>query len=190
MPEPRRTFFPVVGVGLAAGVLTAVASSKEWLAYDQPDPRVLDPVIPGGSFGQMPLAEALSLVLLACWGVMLVTRGGVRRVVTVLGLFAAVGVAIVVVYAWFTLPDQRLEPLVVERSASDLSWTAWYWTAVVGTLLSVIATVLAVRWVGHWPEMGSRYDAPGGSEPAAVPPEEQTSLDLWKSIDEGRDPTV
>jgi hypothetical protein len=37
--------------------------------------------------------------------------------------------------------------------------------------------------------MGSRYDAPG-SDPVEVPPEEQTNLDLWKSIDEGRDPTV
>ena len=43
----------------------------------------------------------------------------------------------------------------------------------------------------HWPEMGSRYDAPGAAAAtAAGPPEEQTSLDLWKALDEGRDPTA
>ncbi len=55
-------------------------------------------------------------------------------------------------------------------------------------VLSVVTTALAVWWVGHWPEMGSRYDAPGGAGDAA--PEDPSSLDLWKSIDEGRDPTV
>jgi hypothetical protein len=50
--------------------------------------------------------------------------------------------------------------------------------------------VLAMRWAPQWPEMGSRYDAPGvQSEPASVPPEDQSSLDLWKALDEGKDPT-
>ncbi len=39
--------------------------------------------------------------------------------------------------------------------------------------------------------MGSRYDAPvTGSEPAVVDPEDQSSLELWKAMDEGRDPTA
>ena len=181
---------PVVGLGLASGILTAVASSHEWLAYDRPDPRVLDPVIPGGDFGQMPLAEALSLVVLACWGVVLVTRGRVRRVVTVLAVLAAVGVVVVVVYARFALPDQRLEPMALGASTAGLRWTAWYWVAAASAVISVAATTLAVRWVGHWPEMGRRYDAPGATRGSVTTAEEPSSLDLWKSIDEGRDPTV
>jgi uncharacterized membrane protein (TIGR02234 family) len=190
MPEPRRTFVPVVGVGLAAGIFSAVAGGREWLAYDRPDPRVLDPVIPGGDFGQAPLAQALSLVVLACWGVVLVTRGRVRRVVTVLALLAALGGVVVVVYARFALPDQRLEPLALGASTAGLRWTAWYWVAAVSAVVSVAATTLAVRWVGHWPEMGRRYDAPGGTRGSETTAEEPSSLDLWKSIDKGRDPTV
>jgi hypothetical protein len=41
--------------------------------------------------------------------------------------------------------------------------------------------------------MGRRYDAPAGQAPeapAAKAPEEQENLDLWKAMDEGRDPTA
>ena len=53
------------------------------------------------------------------------------------------------------------------------------------------AAVAAVRLAPAWPEMGSRYDAPAthGPSAAATPAEERTSLDLWKSMDEGDDPT-
>ncbi len=58
-------------------------------------------------------------------------------------------------------------------------------------MASVAATALAVRWVRHWPEMGSRYDAPGAAaETAEPPPEDRSNLDLWKAMDEGRDPTA
>ena len=192
MPEPRATFLPVVGLGLAAGALTAVASSKPWVE-DTSLPAGSDPLGLVADAGEMPLALALSLVVLACWGVLLVTRGKVRRVVAVLALLAAVGVVATVVVGLFTLPDQVVEafPEGVRRT-TDVDFikeTAWFWAAAVGSLLSVVATALAALWVGSWPEMGSRYDAPG-AEPAEVPPEEQTNLDLWKSIDEGRDPTI
>ena len=40
--------------------------------------------------------------------------------------------------------------------------------------------------------MGSRYDAPAAERaaPEAVDPAEQSGLDLWKAMDEGRDPTA
>jgi hypothetical protein len=44
--------------------------------------------------------------------------------------------------------------------------------------------------VPAWPEMGSRYDAPGAAEQETAPPEERSSLDLWRSLDEGQDPTA
>ena len=107
-------------------------------------------------------APALSLVVLACWGVLLVTRRLVRRVVAVLALLAAVGLVAAVVVGLFTLPDQVIEafPEGVTRTTDTnlTSVTAWFWAAAVGALLSVATTALAVAWVGRWPEMGSRYD--------------------------------
>jgi uncharacterized membrane protein (TIGR02234 family) len=193
MPEPRRTFAPVTLLGVGAGVLSAVAGTRTWLDYADADVQVLDPAVTGSAAGQVPLATALSLVVLACWGVVLVTRRLVRRVIAAVGLLAALGVAATVVHAWFTLADQRVEPLVVSGDPGELGWTAWYWVAAVAAALSVLATALAVRWVRHWPEMGTRYDAPGTApdpgHAAAKPPEDASSLDLWKAMDEGRDPT-
>ena len=194
MPEPRRTFAPVLGLGVAAGGLTAVAGNQTWLDYDDAATRAaMDPILGDSDAGQMPLAVALALVVLACWGVVLVSRGWFRRGVAVLGALVAVGVVAVVVSALFVLPDQQPQPMVATApdTMSGLSWTGWYWVAVVGSVLSVVAAALAVRWVPHWPEMGSRYDAPTGTvEGPEATGEDQTSLDLWKSIDEGRDPTA
>jgi heme A synthase len=192
MTERRRSFGPVVALGLAAGVLSAVASNRIWLEYTDPDQRVLDPARSVSEVGaQMPLALALALVVLACWGVVLVSRGRARRAVAFLALLAAIGVVAVVVYAWFQLPDQRPTPTIVpiRDSMAGLSWTAWYWVAAVASLASVVAAALAVAWCPQWPEMGSRYDAPGESHDD-VPAEEQSNLDLWKSMDQGRDPTA
>jgi hypothetical protein len=193
MPEPRATFAPVVGLGVAAGTLAAVAGSKPWVV-DTSLPAGSDPLGLVADAGEMPLALALSLVVLACWGVLLVTRGVVRRVVALLAVLAAVGLVVTVVIGVVTLPDQVVAAVpdgVVRTDDADVtSVTGWAWVAAVGALLSVVSTALAVRWVGHWPEMGSRYDAPGATTGSEPPPEDPSSLDLWKSIDEGRDPTV
>ena len=190
MPEPRATFVPVVGLGLAAGTLAAVAGAQPWVV-DTSLPAGSDPLGLVADAGEMPLALALSLVVLACWGVLLVTRRAVRRVVAVLALLVAVGLVVTVVVGMFTLSDQVLEAVPEGAGRTgDTAITGWAWAAAAGALLSVVSTALAVLWAGHWPEMGSRYDAPGGAGDSEAMPEDPSSLDLWKSIDEGRDPTV
>ena len=191
MTDRRRTFGPVVALGLATGVLSAVGSNQTWLDYTDRDPRVHDAAVGSGDGAQMPLALALALVVLACWGVVLVSRGRARRAVAVLGLLTAVGVVAVVVSAWFRLPDQRPELAIasVRDNMADLSWSGWFWVAAVAALASVAAAALAVAWCPQWPEMGSRYDAPGATA-GDLPAEEQSHLDLWKSMDQGRDPTA
>ena len=191
MTDLRRTFGPVVALGLVAAVLSAVASNRTWLDHTGRDPRVQDVAVGSGDGAQMPLATALALVVLACWGVVLVSRGRVRRAVAVLGTLAATGVLAVVVSAWFVLPDQRPELAIASTrdTMAGLSWTIWYWTAGVTAIGSVVTSALAVVWSPQWPEMGSRYDAPGAAR-EQVPAEEQSHLDLWKSMDEGRDPTA
>ena len=143
----------------------------------------------------MPLAAALSLVVLACWGVLLVTRGVVRRAVAVLSAVGALGLVATVVAGWTTLPAQVSEA-VRSTAGSDTAGsevTGWFWAAAVAAVVLVVTGAMAVAWCPAWPEMGSRYDAPGagGAEtPADLPPEERTNLDLWKQLDEGRDPTA
>jgi len=193
MPEPRRTFAPVLLLGLAAGTLTAVAGTKSWA-------EVTDSDAPGsssswtmsfGDVGQMPLAGALSLVVLASWGVVLVTRGRVRRVVALLGAVAAVGVLAAVVVGYSATQDDVADALrQVGATSIETAPTGWYWAAAVGSVLSVLATLLAVRYVPYWPAMGSRYDAPGARPAPTVDPDEAADGELWRAIDEGHDPTT
>jgi len=118
-------------------------------------------------------------------------------VVAGLALIVALALAATVVVAFFTLPDQvaaaEREVSLPDADVFGTTISGWYLAAVLSAILSVVTAALAVRWVGHWPEMGSRYDAPrgaGASGGTEAPPEDASSLDLWKSIDEGRDPTV
>jgi uncharacterized membrane protein (TIGR02234 family) len=195
-PTDRRgTFLPVVGVGVLAGALAALAGARAWVTGSDASPS-RSPLLPTtADAGEMPLAAALSLVVLACWGVLLVTRGLVRRAVAVLCVVASLGFAATVAVGFAILPDQVAEALREAGATSDTlgtELTAWFWVAVVAAVVLVVTGALAVAWCPAWPEMGSRYDAPGAAgEPADdVPPEERSNLDLWKQLDEGRDPTA
>jgi len=185
----------VILAAAAAGVLAAVAGARTWFrGFDAAASRM--PLLPEvEQAGQMPLAASVSLVVLAGWGVLLVSRGRVRRAAAVLALLGALGLVASVVAGWLTLPDE-VSRTVRETATTDTAGseaTGWFWVAAVTSVVLVVAGVLAVAWCPAWPEMGSRYDAPGasGADPAAgVPPEERTNLDLWKQLDEGRDPTA
>lgn len=195
MPDGRRTFGPVVLLGLGSAALAATASAKVWVegsgaqgsvGAEGARATILDGV------GEMPLAAALSLVVLATWGVLLVTRGVVRRVVAGLGVLAALGVLATFVTAAFAGPDD-VRDAFTEAGFGQVTtaFTGWFWTAGVASSLCVVAGVAAVRFAGHWPEMGTRYDAPADAAAERdVPLEERSNLDVWKSLDEGVDPTA
>ena len=122
----------------------------------------------------MPLVTSLALVALAAWGVLLVTRRVVRRCAAVLALLASLGLLVASAAA---LGDLRA---TVEDALTQVGAT--------GGVVLAAAAGLAVWRVPGWPEMGSRYDSPTGEERPA-PTEPETSLDLWKAMDEGHDPT-
>ena len=196
----RRTFGPVVLAGVAAAGLAAVAGTKPWVTgesggVESDDGGAMSSALSLDSVAESPLAAALALVVLACWGVVLVTRGRFRRAVAVLSLVAALGLLAATVEAWFNLPD-ALAASLLEVSGVDTvstSLTIWYAVALLAALATVVTTLAAVRLVRSWPEMGTRYDAPAGAQAgdearADEPPTE--NIDIWKALDEGHDPTA
>lgn len=205
MAEARRTFGPVLLLGLGSAGLAAVAASKpmaevDWDAVDAGNLRSMaEAQLERVGGDELPLAAALALVLLAAWGVLLVTRGRVRRGVAALALVSAVAL---VAATWFGYPgledgiSHDLAPMLGHEGGSGevpVDRTGWFWALVVAGLLGVLASAAALRWAPAWPEMGSRYDAPSGqpdSDATARETAEQDNLDLWKSLDEGRDPTA
>jgi hypothetical protein len=178
----RRTFGPAVLVGLAGSGLCALSGGKPWADSSGGSASALV----GRSAGHVPLAGALGLVALACWGVLLVTRSVVRRVVAVLGLLAAAGLVVTAVLGRSSALDSARQATVdLGDTKSTVHTTVWWWLALVAAVIALAAAAAALRFCRDWPEMGSRYDAPAGRPM----PEEFTEVDLWRAIDQGHDPT-
>jgi uncharacterized membrane protein (TIGR02234 family) len=182
MADGRRLFAPTVLLGLVGSGLAALAGGKPWAA---PDSRAGSTLV-DHTGGHVPLAGALGLVALACWGVVLVTRRRVRRVVAVLGAVVAVGLLVTVVLGRSSALDSaRAATVVLGTTDTSAHVTGWWWAALIGSVLALAASALAVRFCGAWPEMGARYDAPV----ARPRTEDLDDLDLWRAIDQGHDPT-
>lgn len=181
----RSSFGPVVGVGLASAALLAVASARPW--FELASDTGLPPGIrESEGAADSPLALALALVVLAGWGALLVTRARARRLVATTALVAGLGVLAAVVAAPLTLPDQVRDQL--DLGDVSVAPTGWLVVAALAAVTSVLALVAAWRLVPTWPEMGTRYDAPGAAAPARdVDPGDPRAL--WKALDEGQDPT-
>jgi uncharacterized membrane protein (TIGR02234 family) len=182
-----RSFGRTVLAGLGGAALASVAAGRDWAESSGANAGVKVHASVTGS-DAAPLVLALALVTLAAWGVVLVLRGRVRQVVAAVGLAAAVGALVSLVDAFDAAQDAAVEALKARGGAGDAvvtSLTGWYWASGVGTLLTALALVVAVRRARTWPALGSRYDAPGAR--AAAPASEQ---DLWRALDEGHDPTA
>jgi hypothetical protein len=191
MPETdargRSWFAPIVLGGLASAGLSAVAAAKSWYAahldlVQHPGVRAAD------ARADMPLALALALVLLASWGVVLVSRTTGRRIVLVLGALAAAGVLACAVAAANTLPGQIRDQLGPDGVGVGSGPTGWYVVAWISTVLALACVGVGWRFAPRWPSMSSRYDAPAGaSAPTTYDVEEP--MTLWKAMDAGVDPT-
>ncbi|CUR54051.1 conserved membrane hypothetical protein [metagenome] len=180
----RSTFGPVVLLGLASAGGAALAANRTTVGVTSGPAADTSALALDGS---QPLTTALSLVVLAAWGVLLVTRGRIRRALAWLVLLASIAVVASVVSSFLSLPDDLRSQLRASGiTDAAVRPTVWCWLALLAGVLSVAAGLLALRLVAGWPEMGTRYDAPG--RPSEAEPE--SNLDLWKAFDEGRDPTA
>ena len=190
--RPRsRSFGPTVLVGLAGTTLASVAAARDWAHASGRASGVAVTAAAKGS-ESAPLALALGLVALAAWGVVLVVRTRARRVVAVVGALASAGVLAATVVAFGRAQDDASRALEARGATGDVSraaLTGWYWAALVGGALALLAFVAALRLAPRWPAMGTRYDAPAtrAAQEQAAPATEQ---DMWRALDDGRDPTA
>lgn len=185
-PRPRdRAYGPAVLAGLAGAGLAAVAGARDWATTTADAAGVPVEASVTGAQAE-PLVSALALVALASWGVVLVMRGRMRRVVALVGLLASAGALAAVVAGFSAAQDDALAAAVDRGATGDTfatTLTPWYYLAGVGALLATAAFAVAVARAPRWPAMGARYDAPAAR--AEQPAEE----DMWRALDEGRDPT-
>lgn len=190
----RRTFGPTLVAGLAGATLVAVAGNRAWVVPSgASEGGAISQVAATAADASAPLATAVALVALATWGVVLVTRGSFRRLVAWFGAVVGLALVAVVVLAWSQAPDSLAELLAIYgMTDAEVRRTTWSFAAVVGAVIAFGAAVVAARFVDAWPAMGRRYDAPAGATAGgatATPAEERSNIDIWTSLDEGRDPT-
>lgn len=188
---PRRLFGVATLSALAAGTLCAVAGTRAAVSVDA-EGGAAAMVTAGTAQGDalaMPLVTSLALVALASWGVLLVTRGWVRRATAVLALLAALGTLVAAVLAYSDVTGTVEDALAQVGASGGASVTGWYVAGLVGAVDLVLTSALAVWQVPAWPEMGRRYDAPATETAAGTSAVGDEPLDLWKAMDEGRDPT-
>ena len=190
-PAARTSFVRTAVAGVAGAALAAVSAGQSWATATVSSPATRSAVAKGTEVA--PLALPLCLVALAAWGSVLVLRRTGRRVVALLGLVASAGAAVVVVTALGHRAAAARDVLGADRA--QVSTTAWPYVAVVAAVVTAAAFAVAVRRAASWPEMSRRYDAPdattdGTAGPTGADQAEQSDRDLWRALDEGRDPTA
>lgn len=172
--EPRAHRW-ALAVGIVGAALATFATTRPLAEVA----RTALPVRLQG--GELPVANVVALVGLACWGAVALTRQRVRFATSTLALLSGSALVIVLV--------ARAGPLADELRAGHAGLSAvvrlteWYWVALGAAAVSAVAGLVAVRRCAAWPTLSSRYDAPYGAA------DEVGGLELWRALDRGEDPT-
>lgn len=181
--KPRSWLGPSVLGLLVTGGAALIGLRSDWSSTLVTAPGVpeADVTVPGSEIAVG--AVGLAIVIMASALGVLAGSPRVRRwlgVVTVLVGLAAAGWAAVASGA--DAQSSALDAAAVSGADTDWSPSFWRWVTVVAFLASAMVAAL-VAWQGpRWPTMGTRYEAPKRSA-------EPDASDLWKSLDEGIDPT-
>jgi uncharacterized membrane protein (TIGR02234 family) len=202
MPEPASTthrargYAATLALGLLAATTATVALARPWITATATQRGLPQIKISVTGAEVASLAGALCVVALASFGAVIATRGSVRRALGTLIVLSSA----VIAYSALRPPSGTSQ---VEAGLSALGWAGgpydmetspWRWVTLAAALLC-LATGVAVIARGHrWAAMGSRYDAPasrmdGATSTDGADGSDLADADVWREIDQGRDPT-
>ncbi|MGZ5389081.1 MAG: Trp biosynthesis-associated membrane protein [Aeromicrobium sp.] len=190
--NPRRLYGPSVLGALATGGLAFFAASRTWASTTVEATGVPTAAIDVSGSDAVALVPALALVIVAAALAVLAASVRVRRAVGMLITLVAV-IAIVVILRAAGDIDKTVDAAVRDSPAfigtndpDAVSHTVWRWITAVAFLLSALIGVVITRFGALWPTMGRKYDAPKAHTAAQ---EVESDADIWKALDDGRDPT-
>ncbi|HYJ67125.1 MAG TPA: Trp biosynthesis-associated membrane protein [Nocardioidaceae bacterium] len=199
MTDRRGLVVALVG-GLAAGGLALLGVSRPWATVDIVAAGVPRSTIETAGTSAVPWVGALTLVVLTGALAIIPTGPAARRVVGALVLLAAMGAAVGTLLAGPAIDDALAGDLAQSPASGGVDDQAmvdaadhppWRWLTLGASVAGVAVGLLVVAHGHRWPTMGSRYDAPtraGGADDTAS--KGSDDADLWKAMDEGRDPTA
>jgi uncharacterized membrane protein (TIGR02234 family) len=186
----RRLYAPVVLGTLAAGGIAFFTASRTW-AHARIAAQGLPPdtVKVSGSDAQ-PIVTALALVAVTAALAVLASSPRLRRIVGAFTVAVAV-IAIVVVLFDGSTDDAmtkavKASPAFTGANTPATHHTLWPVLTVAAFVAVAGLGAITARFGPVWPTLSSRYDAPRVRPSDTAP---QTDTDMWKALDEGRDPT-
>lgn len=204
MTDRRALVVALVG-GLAAGGLALLGVSLAWARVEIAVRGVPSSTIEVSGSDAVPWVAALTLVILAGALAIVPTGGWLRRAVGVIVGLAAVGAAIGTLTAGSAVDDALSEQLAESPASGGVDdaamvaaadHPAWRWLTLGGSVAGIAVGVYVTARGNRWATMGSRYDAPAArrSSPQTDDVTHETepteNADLWRALDEGRDPTA
>jgi len=187
--------------GLTGGGIALLGATRPWARTQvvaEGAPRVAVQVL---GTDAAPTVGAAALVVVTASLALLPTSGLLRRVVAALLVLAALGVLVGTLTAAPSVSDALGRALLATAStqgsdvaalAAAAERTLWRWLSLAGGLLSLSVGVWAVLRGHRWTVMGRRYEAPAvttGTTPARAGGTTE-DVDLWRALDDGRDPTL
>ena len=188
----RRLYGPIVLGILAAGALALFAVTRAWATATVRTPGVpIDRVQASGADGA-PVLVILAIVVVAAGLAVVASGGWVRQLV---------GLTIAAIAAWAAVRALSLDmagaPIAraLRESPANLGAvhpvpevSSWPVVATVAFGLAALLGLGVVLFGRQWPRMGSRYERPASG--AAKPAELLEEADVWRALDDGRDPTL
>ena len=210
MTRGRVALLALVGV-----VVTFASGTQTWLVGTTNDAVLGRSTVTAIGSQAASGAVALAVVVLAAVIAAMVAGRRLRRVISLVGLAAAIGQVVHVAMSALS-PADTLGPLAaaaVGRGGSipvvGQSLT-WAWIGLAGAVILAITAALTVVAVGRWPLPTRRYDSPvkasdksgssgaagssastaphAGTRETAGPRGERVRSD-WDALSEGHDPT-
>lgn len=188
----RRLYGPSVLGAIATGGLTFVAASRTWMHASVEAKGVPSASVDVSGSDAVALVPALALVIVAAALAVIAASVRIRRIVGVLIVVVAVIGFVVVLRADGNL-SAALDTAVKDSPAfigtnvpDEIAQSAWRWVAALGFVLSALVGAVITRFGARWPTMGRKYDAPKAHAPVD---ELESEADIWKALDDGRDPT-
>lgn len=174
---------------LLGGVLAVVAAAQPWwrAVGTGVDVRFTGTQSTGG------LSQALAVVVLVGWVLMLVLRVTGRRVLAALLALAGAGVVVVGVLrqrpSASTVRSEVREVSLLDQFA--LRSTPWPWAYALAGVLVLAGAVAVVSSARRWPQRTARFERPGADAASVTGPDPlDDPAAAWKALDAGVDPTV
>jgi uncharacterized membrane protein (TIGR02234 family) len=190
--DRRELVATLIGCVLGAAVVL-FAADRPWVHARAVQGAMQVPLsVRGGSLE--PMTPAFAVVGLAGALGLVATRGVLRRLVGVLvcasGVVAAVAALRSVRPGAADLADRAGAALgTATGTTSAIEHTVWGWVAVLGSAVFALAGAAAAVRGSRWPGMSSRYETPGAPATRAANVEDST-LEQWRALDRGEDPTL